>query len=177
MSNPQDEYLEDLRSALLTPLAKPAGGVRPIACGEFLRRLTSKVAAKALLKKVRPALFNQFGVGSANGIERVVHEARRVVESRLKNPYSYGDPEKDFVICKVDLKNAFRSPLLIGTNKPLPIGTISLRTMGSGIKAQVLATASPVGKTLFIQAYACNSTFLRVRTRGLNTDLACIHLN
>ena len=67
--------------ARLTPLAKKDGGVRPVACGEVLRRVASKCACRRLRSwglRFFPANA-QFGVGCPGGAEAVVHAARAVV--------------------------------------------------------------------------------------------------
>ena len=87
-----------LAGAPLFPLRKHDGGVRPIAVGEVLRRLVSKVVCKHLVKKCGPLLeeLGQFGVGVKGGAEAVVHAVRKVSESFP----SIG-------ILKIDLRNAF----------------------------------------------------------------------
>ena len=91
-------FLRFLADASLTALEKKGGGVRPIACGEFLRRLTSKCALKVVSKIV--FLVNQLGVCSPGGAERLIHRARNVVSSQ---------EFEGMVFCKVDLSNAFNN--------------------------------------------------------------------
>ena len=77
------------------------GAVRPIAVGEIWRRLVSKVAARAVKRKVMEKLQNQMGVGIPNGAEAIVHAVNRIYEA-LKNKENYG-------MLKIDYKNAFNS--------------------------------------------------------------------
>ena len=69
---------EFIASAPLTPLLKPDNGIRPIAVGAIWRRLVSKVAMKMVGKEMTQYLGNfQFGVGTPNGAEAVLHSATR----------------------------------------------------------------------------------------------------
>lgn len=86
--------------ATLTALSKKDGGVRPIAVGNTLRRLATKVGAwsssAALGGSLRPV---QLGYASRGGCEAAAHAARRYLkESASKR-----------VIFKVDMANAFNS--------------------------------------------------------------------
>ena len=84
----------------LCALHKGEGDVRPIAAGETLRRLASKVGCLSAKMKSR-TLFKdqQYGVATPAGAERVIHICRRLVAHNID--------DEDFVICKVDLRNAF----------------------------------------------------------------------
>ena len=85
-------------SANLTALRKKDGGIRPIAVGNILRRLASKVANHFASNKVanffRP--FQQ-GVSVKNACEAAVHSARII--TKLPN----------YILAKLDIKNAFNS--------------------------------------------------------------------
>ena len=88
--------------ASLTGLAKPDDGVRPVACGDFLRRLTSKLVARhvtslPVIKKM--FLLHQFGVGCKLGTERLIHRIRRDFAAHAK--------DADYVLVKADWANAF----------------------------------------------------------------------
>eukprot|EP00435_Cladocopium_sp_Y103_P009537 s556_g2.t1 len=92
-----------LAGASLVALPKPNGGVRPIAVGEILRRLT----AKCLMEVVRDDARQQFapvqlGVATPGGAEAAVHAARHW-HDRNK-----GQSRK--VLVKLDFKNAFSVP-------------------------------------------------------------------
>jgi hypothetical protein len=75
--------------APLTAFAKNGGGVRPLAVGEMLRRLTSKIgvsivkdrAAMYLGPQDDPYVPVQLGVGVRGGAEIAVHLVRSVVEA------------------------------------------------------------------------------------------------
>ena len=79
---------------------KKDGGIRPIAVGEILRRLTSKCAARCVADKAADILAHlQLGVGVRNGCEALVHALRAVLDERDAETY----------IMQVDFKNAFMS--------------------------------------------------------------------
>jgi len=87
--------------APLTALLKKGGGVRPIAVGEVIRRLTSRLCCLA----VRPSLpgvfipYGQVGVGIPGGLETAIHVTRRYI-SQHSSDTSLG-------LLKIDMKNAF----------------------------------------------------------------------
>ena len=87
--------------APLTALIKPGGGFCPIAVGETLRHLVSKVCCFA----IRPALpdtflpFGQVGVGVSGGLEAAVHSLRTILSTVGSNP--------DLCCLKVDMSHAF----------------------------------------------------------------------
>ena len=87
-----------LCGARLHAAKKKDGGIRPIAVGNLLRRLTSKLVAKEVALKAAGLLSpHQMGFGVRGGCEAIVHTVRQVVEQ--------GDPDK--WVLQVDLKNAF----------------------------------------------------------------------
>ena len=89
-----------LRVSRLTPLMKPSGGIRPIAVGELLYRLS----AKALLRKSFKSDFllpYQLGVGSKGGVEPIVRAVERAVDGTLGAPFTH------FV--SLDASNAFNA--------------------------------------------------------------------
>ena len=98
------EYiLPFLYGASLIAFSKPDGGVRPIAIGNTLRRLTAKAAAFAAKETVKSKLFpHQVGVAVPGGAEAIVHTARSYCRSNLESD----DP---VLFLKVDFKNAFNS--------------------------------------------------------------------
>ena len=70
-----------LCSATLFASKKKDGGLRPIAVGEVLRRLTSKCIARAVRDDAFRALTPlQVGVGIPVGCESVVHAVNHVLE-------------------------------------------------------------------------------------------------
>ena len=89
--------------ACLSALDKSKGeeyDIRPIAAGEIIRRLVSKCLCST--QKERAITFFkpwQNGVATAAGTERVAHFVRHVANTNAE--------VSDFVILKVDLKNAF----------------------------------------------------------------------
>ena len=88
--------------ASLMALPKPTGDHRPVAVGETLRRLTSKVAAKAIAPQLRTHLEPvQLGVGSKNGCEAIVHTARQWLNRNSQ--------ASEKVLVTLDLSNAFNS--------------------------------------------------------------------
>lgn len=88
--------------AFLSPLVKKDGSIRPVACGDVLRRVSAKVLARAVKDKAATALFpHQLGVAVPGGAEIAVHTWREVVEEQKSNP--------DAVALKIDLSNAFNN--------------------------------------------------------------------
>ena len=86
--------------AALSALKKKDGGTRPVASGEAIRRLVAKCLC--IESRERACAFFaplQFGVACSNGTERVIHRTRAVWLAHAADP--------NFVILKVDLKNAF----------------------------------------------------------------------
>ena len=71
-------------------LIKNGGGVRLIAVGEVLRRLTSKLASSAVRHTAVEHLSPlQVGVGIKNGTEAIIHAVNNLlsnVENRRKRP-------------------------------------------------------------------------------------------
>ena len=109
-----------LSGAPLTALYKKqgGGGVRPIAVGEVLRRLISRVCCAAVKSKL-PEIFlphGQVGFGILGGLEAAVHSLSSFIDS-------YGDTP---TLCcfKLDMANAFnnchRIPFLQRLHRDLP---------------------------------------------------------
>jgi len=91
-----------LAGAGLVALPKPSGGIRPIAVGELLRRLTGK----CLMQAVRPEARDHFwpaqaGVAVPGGAEAAVHGLRAWVSRHAAS--------HDLVVVKVDFQNAFNT--------------------------------------------------------------------
>jgi len=86
-------------AARLIALNKKDGGIRPIAISHSLRRLTSKVVARAGAKQL-PSNFKdaQFGIGVRSGCEIAVHHTRQFFEENNNSS-----------IIKIDFKNAFNT--------------------------------------------------------------------
>ncbi len=86
--------------ANLTALEKKGNDVRPLAAGEVLRRIVSKVLCYMEFSHAAKYFFPlQMGVAQKAGTERIVHSARRHF-NRLKEG-------SDMFIMKIDLSNAF----------------------------------------------------------------------
>ena len=84
----------------LIALKKPAGGIRPIAIGETLRRLCAKLVCRQINPRVKNSLFpTQVGVGVKSGCESVIHSVRELLFQKNSSSKS--------VLLKVDLENAF----------------------------------------------------------------------
>ena len=80
-----------LCGATLLAIQKKGGGLRPIAVGETLRRLTSKCLSWAVQKAAYRTLTPlQLGVGVKCGCEAIVHSVSRTLEDH-KNPWSRAD--------------------------------------------------------------------------------------
>ena len=90
-----------LCGASLYPCQKKSGGLRPIAVGEVLRRLTSKCISRAVqpeVSRILPPL--QLGVGVPAGCEAIVHAVSNVLADSTTSP-------ADRIILLVDFSNAF----------------------------------------------------------------------
>ena len=80
------------------PLRNKDNGVRPIAVGDLLRRLSCKLALTLVKDDIHPALVpHQLGVGVPNGTEAIIH----AVDTRLEQ---LADPQ---CILQIDFSNAF----------------------------------------------------------------------
>ena len=86
--------------AKLIALSKKDNGIRPIAIGETLRRLTAKIAIASVQKAVSARLSpTQLGFGIAGGTKAAVHATRAFVETLNQNS----------VLIKLDFANAFNT--------------------------------------------------------------------
>ncbi|XP_062518293.1 uncharacterized protein LOC134193482 [Corticium candelabrum] len=90
-----------LSGAPLTALLKKQGGIRPIAVGEVLRRLTSRLCCSAARSASSDVFlpYGQVGVGIRGGLEAAVHSLSAIIDLRGNNP--------DLCCLKVDFRNAF----------------------------------------------------------------------
>ena len=87
-----------LAGARLHAAKKRDGGIQPIAVGNLLRRLASKLVARVVASKaVRLLSPHQIGVGVRGGCESIVHAVEKVLEE--------DGPEK--MVLQVDYTNAF----------------------------------------------------------------------
>ena len=104
--------------APLTALAKKNGGFRPIAVGETLRRLVSKVCCLSVRSLLPDLLlpFGQVGVGISGGLEAAVHSMHSILSL-------YGS-DSSLCCLKLDMTNAFnecsRSNFLSRCHADLP---------------------------------------------------------
>jgi hypothetical protein len=90
-----------LYGASLCALNKKDGGIRPIAIGNCLRRLTSKLACFQSRNIVNSYLSpHQLGVTTKLGCEAAIHTTRTFVNN---------DQNRGKVLLKLDFKNAFNS--------------------------------------------------------------------
>jgi hypothetical protein len=90
-----------LYGASLCALNKNDGGLRPIAIGNCLRRLTSKLACFQSRNIVNSYLSShQLGVATKLGCEAAIHTTRTFVNN---------DQNRGKVLLKLDFKNAFNS--------------------------------------------------------------------
>ena len=90
-----------LAGAPLTALRKKDSGVRPIAVGEVLRRLTSRICCSAVRPRLVDILlpYGQVGVGVKGGLEAAIHATRCCLHHYGSNP--------DLCLLKLDMRNAF----------------------------------------------------------------------
>ena len=171
-----------LAGGSLTALNKSKPGspldVRPIAVGESLRRLTSKCLC-AVVKGKAAEFFkpHQFGVACSNGAEKIAHGLRACV-----NKYWLDD---DFVVLKVDMKNAFnlvsREAILSECSKHfpelLPWATwcysqhpILWHPMGSLHSEQGVQQGDPLGPLLF--SLVLNKVVSEITANSVCADLS-----
>ncbi|CAE7483229.1 unnamed protein product [Symbiodinium natans] len=91
-----------LAGASLVALPKPGGGVRPIAVGEILRRLTSKCLMMMVRDDARQYFAPvQLGVGVPSGAEAAVHTVRAWLQRHHATA--------GHVMVKLDFTNAFNN--------------------------------------------------------------------
>jgi hypothetical protein len=80
-------------------LEKPNSGVRPLCCGDPLRRLVGKCFCIGGSAEISKKFANKnFGVGCPGGVEVVAHSLRNVLE---------GPSDSDEALLKIDFRNAF----------------------------------------------------------------------
>lgn len=90
-----------LYGANLTALLKKNGGIRPIAVGNTIRRLSSKISCNRIRDDASKYLGpRQMGFGIRGGAEAIVHSARDF----LLSPNN-----EDSILVKLDYSNAFNS--------------------------------------------------------------------
>ena len=103
--------------ASLCALRKKDGGIRPIAIGNTLRRLISKVAVRGCSERCSNLLKpNQLGFGVRMGAEAAIHATRSFIESHRQNT----------ILLKIDFTNAFNS---IHRDKALEAGSEHLPSL------------------------------------------------
>ena len=141
--------------ASLCALEKKDGGIRPIAIGNTLRRLATKVAIFPATNGLREQLQpTQLGVGTPVGCEAVLRATRAYMEGTTS-------PK---VLLKIDLKNAFntlrRDKILAAVRDNIP-GTYNLFHQAYGadsllyygdttiVSATGLQQGDPAGPVLF----------------------------
>ena len=85
------------RSAIA--LAKPSRGVRPLCCGDPLRRLVAKCFCLGGKGEISQKFKGKnYGVGCPGGVEAVAHSLRDVLHRHR---------DSDLALLKIDFKNAF----------------------------------------------------------------------
>jgi len=89
-----------LCASRLTPLLKKDGGLRPIAVGDLLYRLVTKVLLRHHFKPDW-LLPTQFGVGTKGGVEPVIRTIQRAMDDDLDHAYN--------TLTSLDFTNAFNT--------------------------------------------------------------------
>lgn len=80
-------------------LTKSASAVRPLACGDPIRRLVAKCFCVAGKEKISEAFEGRnFGVGCKGGVEVVAHSLRNTLREHAQS---------DMALLKIDFRNAF----------------------------------------------------------------------
>ena len=107
-----------LSGAPLTALRKKGGGIRPIAVGNTIRRLVSRICCMSV-RSCLPDIFlpyGQVGVGIKGGMEAAIHTLRSFITANCDR--------EDFCCVKVDFTNAFnechRTSFMSRLKKELP---------------------------------------------------------
>jgi hypothetical protein len=147
-----------LFDARLLAFRKPSGGLRPIACGETIRRVAAKVALAQLKDDLRTVLIgaHQFGVAVPSGLEGIVHSFRRLAND---------SDSPDVAVVKVDFSNAFnrveRSEFIEAVDRHVPVLSAFVRaaystpsTLHFGDEGVISSTCGaqqgdPLGPALF----------------------------
>jgi len=89
-----------IAGAPMTALRKPEDGVRPIAVGETLRRMTSSIARARVKEQTLQLLApHNVGVSVRSGGEAVIHAIRDLTEQLGNDP--------NYALLQIDLSNAF----------------------------------------------------------------------
>lgn len=80
-------------------LAKPNNGVRPLCCGDSIRRLVGKCFCLGGKNEISESFHGKnFGVGCPGGVEIVAHSLRDVLRKHK---------DSDLALLKIDFRNAF----------------------------------------------------------------------
>ena len=177
-----------LSGASLVALPKPAGGHRPIAVGETLRRVVGKCLAAEAKEDARRHLEpRQLGVGTPAGAETVVHVVRQWFARH------HGDDDR--VLVKLDMENAFntvdRQAVLAAVRASVPALTpwadftygvpSSLWRAGRAVPSQRgVQQGDPLGPLFFSLALdaAVEKAFQRLRQSGAGAlDFAVFYLD
>lgn len=91
-----------LAASTLIPLQPRPGKLRPIAVGQALRRLVTKVLLPAAIDDTRDRLApEQLANGVPSGMDAIVHDCRMLLARHGRNP--------NYVLVSVDAQNAFNS--------------------------------------------------------------------
>ena len=97
--NLPDGAVDLLGLTKLTPLLKDGGGIRPVAGGECLRKLTARALVREHRETLQEAVGeHQFGAGRAAGGEKLVHTVQAVATHRPGHAW-----------VQLDIANAFPS--------------------------------------------------------------------
>ena len=94
-----------LFGARLCGLLKKDGGIRPVACGDTMRRMAGKWLARQIRSKLGGLMPHQVGVGLSNGADVAVHSMRCFVGEALNR----AGRDEQFCIAAIDIKNAFNT--------------------------------------------------------------------
>ncbi|KPJ12288.1 Retrotransposable element SLACS 132 kDa protein [Papilio machaon] len=148
------DIIDVLYGANLCALRKMDGGIRPIAVGNTIRRVASKICCRHILQDLQQEFQpTQLGFGTKGGCEAAVHAARTFLKQ--------GSSE---VLLKVDVKNAFnsldRGVLLTQAKDQIPLtfaylwqcysGSTSLAYNGQVIQSAVgCQQGDPLGPAIF----------------------------
>jgi hypothetical protein len=89
-----------LCSSKLVALEKPAGGIRPVAVGDMIYRLCTKILLQHF-SHLKMLLPEQLGVGTKGGVEPIIRLVEKAVGKELPESYTH--------LAMLDFSNAFNS--------------------------------------------------------------------
>jgi hypothetical protein len=121
---PTSKLRSILAASRLVAFAKPGGGFRPVAMGEVVVRIATKILMRRIAQSgiLPKEIFHniQMGVGEKGGVERALHQMQSEWETGVENHTNTDNEEtnEDISIALIDYTNAYntRSRLACATH-------------------------------------------------------------